>query len=284
VDTNRTIFYCVCILCSLCVLAIDLMTPLGVAGGVPYVGVITLSLWTKNKNHVIFLGLFSTALTTVGFFLSPPYVDLWIVLLNRTYAIISIWIVVFLIIKLFTLLEEAVMQSEVDPLTGLKNRTYLYKHGDLILSLYNRKQSPVSLVFIDLDDFKCINDTYGHQMGDSFLKKVGEVLNKHCRKTDIVSRIGGDEFVILMPDTTSFDAFTITEKIHRSLKRNCLLKSAPNICFKGSFGVASTLCQDAKGAQSIDELILQADKALYQVKREGKNDCKIFSLEAGTAI
>ncbi len=153
----------------------------------------------------------------------------------------------------------------IDGLTGLLNRRVF----DEMLSLEGRKELlPLSLLLIDLDDFKQVNDRFGHQAGDEVLTAVGRVLKESCRGTDVVARYGGEEFAVLLPNTPQAKADEIARRLLRRLGNNIFVFNERTHRVTASIGVA-TLAKSS--AIAVDQLIYRADQALYRAKREGKN-------------
>lgn len=152
-----------------------------------------------------------------------------------------------------------------DPLTGIMNRSAF----DHLRDLLKKSDTPLALVLIDVDKFKQINDTYGHEVGDKVLKKIGKMLNSFFRSDDYPIRIGGDEFVILMNDVEHTSRKAITHKINL-INKEMQDTSDGLPCVTISVGVAFSL----KGYN--DDLYKQADKALYAVKEQGRSGLKFF--------
>lgn len=153
-----------------------------------------------------------------------------------------------------------------DSLTNLYNRRYFYKITTQILNLSSRNDEPVSVCMIDIDNFKKINDTYGHQVGDKVIKSLSQELVKITRKSDLVARYGGEEFIILFPNTDIEGAKIITNKICKDVEGLELRHEDIDIKFTISIGVSQF-----KNDQPIDEFINNADTALYTAKNSGKN-------------
>lgn len=161
-----------------------------------------------------------------------------------------------------------------DPLTGLANRTLLKDRVQHDLSQARRRQAPLSLLFIDLDHFKHINDSLGHRTGDEVLKLVSERLKALVREQDTISRLGGDEFVALLPDTDSDGASHVAHNILDSLSRPYLVNQQ-DLTVTPSIGIA--LYPD--DGDDFDTLYRCADTAMYRAKQEGRNGFCFFTPE-----
>jgi two-component system cell cycle response regulator len=154
--------------------------------------------------------------------------------------------------------------ARVDPLTGLPNRrTIMEMLRERIenVSIGN----PCAVLLIDIDHFKAVNDTLGHQAGDNVLRTVGSLIAHNIRSMDRAGRIGGEEFVVLMPDTTSDMARTVGERLRNAIE-NGDLRHANGDPLTASIGVAVAAISD-----TVDSLLARADRALYQAKRQGRN-------------
>ena len=133
-----------------------------------------------------------------------------------------------------------------------------------------RHKRSVTILMIDMDHFKSINDTHGHSKGDLVLRKVSQILKSACREEDIVARYGGEEFIILLPETDQDGARSVSQRIHDSLLK---LYSLPDRTITVSIGVA---CYPSCEAKDLTELIRFADQALYDAKRSGRNKTVFF--------
>ncbi|AOY76645.1 diguanylate cyclase [Clostridium formicaceticum] len=165
------------------------------------------------------------------------------------------------------------ISSFVDKLTGVYTRKY-FEH--MLLEEFEKAKNQggtFSIIMCDIDHFKKINDTYGHQQGDFILTKVGKVLMKNIRKTDIVGRYGGEEFIILLPDTTKQEAYKVAEKMRKQFEKLELLENKDKITL--SYGIASYM----EEGMHKEAIIEKADQALYAAKERGRNQTVVW--EAG---
>lgn len=162
------------------------------------------------------------------------------------------------------LIEELKTMSILDPLTGLSNRRNFTHEFEEVQSRTERTSTPLALIFLDLDHFKDVNDTHGHRMGDEVLRHTASHLRSHCRLYDIPVRWGGEEFLILLPDTTEKMAASFAERIRQDFTHK--LSPAISITVTVSIGVTAYQPGD-----TLEYFIDRADKALYHAKQTGRN-------------
>ncbi|MCI0447480.1 GGDEF domain-containing protein [bacterium] len=165
-------------------------------------------------------------------------------------------------------LENAYLfeMASLDGLTRLFQRHYSSVAAEIEWKRANRRQRPLSVLMIDVDNFKMINDTRGHDHGDSVLRTVAATLRKTCRLEDVISRYGGDEFMILLPETASDGAVLLAERIRKTFETT---KNSEGGKFATvSIGIAS---YPISPAHNIEDLIKLADQALYRAKEAGRN-------------
>ncbi|MBI5018017.1 MAG: sensor domain-containing diguanylate cyclase [Deltaproteobacteria bacterium] len=159
-----------------------------------------------------------------------------------------------------------------DDLSGLYNARYLLEFLDYEIDRARRYGTDLSLVFLDLDYFKDVNDTYGHLAGSGLLSEMGRLIQKHIRKADIAARYGGDEFVVVLPNTSKAGAHTMATNLHRVVKDHYfLVNEGYRVRITASFGVASYPAD----AQTKLALIRMADKAMYDVKDSTRDAVKL---------
>lgn len=161
--------------------------------------------------------------------------------------------------------------SRTDRLTGLLNRGYWEECLGIEFVRYQRYRHKTSLVIFDIDHFKKINDGYGHQAGDAVIRAVAELTRSHARATDVAGRYGGEEFVVLLPDTELDGAFLFAERLRKAVQETVVPYGGQRIQFTISLGVA--LLED--DCQRYEQLIERADAALYDSKESGRNRTSI---------
>lgn len=164
------------------------------------------------------------------------------------------------IVRLKCRLEKAEKRTRIGSLTGLPNRRGLEFEAKRALAQADRSETPLSVLFIDLDLFKEVNDTHGHKVGDEMLKGFARFLKEIVRESDIVARPGGDEFVIILPATSLAGAQRLMGKIHKVLSRRRFTRKNLRIC--ASIGHAST----EEGFNTFSCLKDRADKRMYEAK------------------
>jgi len=153
--------------------------------------------------------------------------------------------------------------SITDRLTGLYNRLKLDEMLSLHVSMAHRHKAPFSVIMLDIDKFKSVNDTYGHQVGDTFLQEIASVLKTNIRLEDVLGRWGGEEFLILLPNMTCEGALLLAEKLRLAIETYSFSTVGSRT---SSFGVASYMQSD-----NTKTIVGRADEALYRAKANGRN-------------
>ena len=173
------------------------------------------------------------------------------------------------LIELFTKTKD---MANKDFLTGAYNRRYFFETGNLILNKAKRNQSNIALAMIDIDKFKNINDTYGHDVGDKVICGVVTILEKHLRISDLMARFGGEEFCVLLDDISADDSISLFEKIREEFAKHVLsLDSETTISYTVSIGIY----HGVEG--TLDDMIKIADNGLYYCKENGRNQIRLTS-------
>jgi diguanylate cyclase (GGDEF)-like protein len=173
-------------------------------------------------------------------------------------------VVTLLTANLRLYLERQVHMARTDPLTGAANARAFYEQAELELARARRFRRPVSLVYFDIDDFKEVNDSYGHQIGDLVLVEAARAARSVIREVDLLARLGGDEFAVLLPEADGPSARKVVDKVRdKMLKLN--FRTHYPVTF--SFGAASF----RTAPDSVANMIFWADRTMYQAKQEGKD-------------
>jgi len=160
------------------------------------------------------------------------------------------------------------IMAMTDALTGLHNRRYLFTRGAEEVERVRRYGGPLSVLLLDIDTFKSINDTYGHDVGDSVLRDLAKTLLRSLREVDVVARVGGEEFAVLLPGTNIEMARPLAERLIEQVRQMTFESSGTTFGMTVSIGVAS--CRSS-GANTFDALLKAADVALYEAKQSGRN-------------
>lgn len=171
--------------------------------------------------------------------------------------------------KVATLSELAL----TDELTKVANRRCFVDSVEAELARCQRNENPAALLLLDLDFFKSVNDTYGHQAGDEVLKATANRIKKALREYDTFGRIGGEEFAVFLSETDPQTALQVAERVRFMLANFPIKAGSAELCVTTSIGIALT-----HGESSFEELYLQADSALYMAKRNGRNRVELFAL------
>ncbi|MFO7576091.1 MAG: diguanylate cyclase [Pelovirga sp.] len=159
-----------------------------------------------------------------------------------------------------------------DELTGLRNRRYLMERLRAELKQLRRTSRPLACIMFDLDHFKQVNDTHGHEVGDRILQEVAAAARQQCRESDILSRFGGEEFVVVLPDTTLAGAMAIAERLRQAVAAcRVTLAQGESVSVTASFGVTWMEELQQEVAAAATTLLRQVDDALYAAKEQGRN-------------
>jgi len=173
-------------------------------------------------------------------------------------------------------LENARLQENIkqlgllDPLTGINNRRFFDQRVQEEVTLAQRNDTPLSCLFIDLDHFKNINDTHGHQAGDEILKQVAAIFNDTMRTSDVLARYGGEEFVILLANTTSQAAYEIAERL-RAIVADNPFPVSPSESLTVTLSIGLSTLGDNNHITTTQHLVSFADQAVYAAKESGRN-------------
>ncbi len=174
--------------------------------------------------------------------------------------------------RLQDMLEQ---QSFLDGLTGLWNRAYLNRRLEAEINVAERYGRPLSVVLIDIDHFKRVNDSYGHLFGDMVLQRVSAQLYEYARRSDIVTRYGGEEFALLLIDTSIAAAAHVSERLREAIESCVFEARGERVEVTASFGVAAI--PDAPAPLSPESILGVADQALYKSKDAGRNSVHVYT-------
>lgn len=226
---------------------------------------IVFSTWYVGRGAGIIMSIFSSITWLIAdLYLLSNLSDLHIPFINETFRLIVFLLVTYLVWGFKTALEAQKELARTDPLTGISNRRSFFEFAEIELKKAYRFKYNVSIIYMDIDDFKIVNDNLGHQMGDNLLKVVAETLSKNIRDIDFVARFGGDEFGIFLSRTDEKGARFLAEKLHKRLLDRMRHHNWP-----ATFSIGVATFQNCN--IRVYEMLHIADKLMYFAKRNGKN-------------
>ena len=251
----------------------DLLTGSELAFSLFYLIPIVLVTWFSGRNLGFAMGVASTiawfaADALAGQSYSSPVIRYWNAAIR-----LSFFVTVILLIPALQALRREKEVARLDDLTGAANRRHLFEVAQVELVRCQRYKHPFTIVFIDLDNFKSVNDQWGHQVGDQLLCAVVRLVKLNVRKTDFLARFGGDEFVLLLPETDQAAARITVSKV-----RSALMDEMRHYHDLVTFSIGVLTCLDAN--MTADELINEADNLMYSVKKNGK-DAIAYAIHSG---
>jgi diguanylate cyclase (GGDEF)-like protein len=227
---------------------------------------------------IVFIILLFSIIDGTMFDYEPPYrieqgFSNQLRIINATIFISSTILISLFYAKInYDIRKQLESASTTDQLTGLHNRRLFIHLAKLELIKISRHQTTISLIIMDIDDFKNINDDYGHNCGDDVLQHLALMIGETIRPDDIVSRWGGEEFTVLLPNTEIKQAHIIAERIRQAIECQSVKCSHSELSVTVTIGITTTDSADT----SLDELVEQADYAMYTGKAKGKNQCVVF--------
>ena len=184
--------------------------------------------------------------------------------LNETFRLVVFLIVIFTLSMLKNALKRQKELARTDSLTGIANRRAFMESANVELGRARRFKNPFSVAYMDLDNFKIINDRFGHSAGDAFLRSVAQTLKNNTRIIDVVARLGGDEFILLLPETGADSASEVMSKLRAKLL-DLAQRNGPPVTF--SIGAITFNTPPS----SVDEMVQKSDYLMYSAKQNGKN-------------
>ena len=215
-----------------------------------------------------------TALVSQGFPVNVELAAILSVCVATAVAPPIAWYLVDMLLRLSAVEQEMRSLASYDSLTGLLSRHAFFDSAGNYVPLAKREQKPFAVMIVDLDHFKSINDRYGHPAGDAVLRLFADIINSVARRSDIIGRLGGEEFAIVLPSTTTAEALEFSERLHGAIHKAVLKYKGAAIKYTASIGLTEF---DTDSEDGIDELLARADLALYQAKQDGRNRTATFN-------
>ena len=262
---SKALLVIICFVLSLAIGVIRYLTGPEWAISAFYLFPIILATWTAGIGIGILISLTSAISWLVAdLMMGNVFSNAIIPYLNETFRLFVFLVITCIIHKLKTALESQKELARTDPLTSVLNRRAFYDLANLELNKVRRYQTPISFLYLDIDNFKKINDNFGHQIGDKLLRSVANTIENNIRAIDLIVRFGGDEFGILLAETDAESATQVVGKLKKKLLELVLDNGWP-VTF--STGVATFISPPS----TIDEMIDTADAQMYFAKQNGKN-------------
>lgn len=263
-DSKGKIFNTVVgLICALGVGAFDSLSPEEVSHSFLYILPITFVAWFAGLRLGLVLSLVCAALWSVNNVVGSLFISAWNVGSTLLFFLTS----AAMINKFRDMLSNEKILARTDPLTGAKNLRAFSELVEYDMLRSQRDRSPFSLAYLDLDNFKQVNDICGHSAGDELLTAIVSNIVANLRKTDVVGRLGGDEFAIFLPDTDQPSAQIVLQKVNQELTKLMVDAECPT-----TFSMGVLTC--AGGIHPLDKLINYADTLMYEVKHSGKNNIR----------
>jgi diguanylate cyclase (GGDEF)-like protein len=243
----------------------DFVTGTEISFSLFYLAPIFLVTWFRSKGRGVLISIIAAitwllADIAAGQTYSHPLIPFWNAIIRFGFFII----VTLLLSSLKNTLELKEQLAKTDFLTGVTNARSFFELADLEINRAKRYQHPFTIVYIDLDNFKTVNDTCGHLIGDRLLRLVADTIRNNIRITDISARLGGDEFAVLLPETDPEQSEIAINKVQTQLLDEMKKNNWP-VTF--SIGAVTFLTPP----ESVDKMIKKADDLMYSAKKNGKN-------------
>ncbi len=246
----------------------DYVTGNEISFSILYLIPITIAVFIGSRSSGIIISVLSTVIWFAADILTGNrYATILIPVWNSVMRLGYFSLHTLILSKTIDLYQREKQNALKDPMTGMANWRLFSEICRRETQKAERNSGNISLAYIDLDNFKAVNDTHGHKTGDDLLKLFAEEVNRHIRPSDIPARLGGDEFALLLPDTDSRDAKTVIERLRSSFGKIMKTRKFP---VSLSIGMVTF----HKPALSVDEMMQIADSLMYEVKHAGKNSIK----------
>lgn len=240
---------------------IDYLTGSEIVFSIFYLIPVSLTTWFIGFRVGLFVSLMSAVVWLIADLLAArPFSSVFVLYWNAFVRFGS-----FLIVALLqNSLKNEQLHARVDSLTGIGNRRHFFRVANAELDRARRYNRPFTVAYLDIDNFKTVNDTFGHSAGDAFLKAVSDTIKSNIRSTDTAARLGGDEFALFLPETENKAAREFIQKLN---KRLLYVMKEKQMTLTFSFGVVTFVSPP----DSVDNMLKKVDGLMYSSKKSGKN-------------
>lgn len=240
-----------------------------------YLFPILIAAWYAGR----WAGIVMSAISAVSWLVADlsmltKFSSRFIPFVNETLRLMVFLVMAYMMSELKKNIDEHKKTARTDPLTNIFNRRAFFELAQLEINKAQRFRSPISMIFIDIDNFKSVNDTCGHQIGDQLLIVVAQGIKKQIRAIDVLARFGGDEFGILLPCTAAGAARRVAVKLRRNL-----LAMVEDAAWPVTFSIGLITYEPSPG--HVNEIVLKADELMYLAKHEGKNTIRSDVIREG---
>jgi len=249
---------------------LDYITGVELSFSLFYLLPISLIAWTVSERFGLVIAFLSSGIWLAVDFWSGTRYSLEFAYIWNAIVRLGFFMLPVFIIRLNRAMEHEKALARTDFLTGALNARFFHELAQMEINRSVRYQRPFTIAFIDVDNFKAINDTFGHTEGDTVLRAIVESIRAHLRRTDIVARVGGDEFVVLLPETNQQTAPIVISNMQHALVQE-MNENGWLVTF--SIGVLTLTAPQL----SVDEMLSRADQLMYVVKNGGKNNIHYVS-------
>jgi diguanylate cyclase (GGDEF)-like protein len=233
-----------------------------------YVYPIFLVTWLRGKTRGMFIAIVAAVTwSAVDLMQTHTLIPSPILIWNAAMRIAFFLLISHILASLKMRLENEQRLARTDFLTGAVNARHFFELAAAEIYRTQRYQRPFTALYLDLDNFKAINDSFGHTAGDKLLKNVVVALRENLRQTDVIARLGGDEFVIMLPETGEEPSSVVADKVQQKIRETAEQNGWP---VTSSVGMVTFL----RAPESVDEMLKQLDAMMYAAKNSGKNSVK----------
>jgi len=262
--TSKTVILVIGVALVILLGGIDNLTGYEISFSLFYLLPVSLVAWFDKRSHAVMVSILSAAIWLLADLNSGhAYSRLAIPIWNSMMRLGFFFVTAFSLSAIKKLLENEQTFARIDFLTGVANSRAFYEFAKKEIDRSARFSRPITIAYIDIDNFKQVNDTRGHSQGDNLLQSIAKTIKDNTRSIDMVSRFGGDEFAILFPETNEENAKTAINKVQKEL-----LGIVKNNNWPVTFSIGAVTCYKSC---SLGELIKEADNLMYTVKASGKN-------------